>query len=164
MQIRHNAAFTALIAAAVFGATTPHAKSLIWSSVAFMVAGLFYLGSGAEVPCFVETIAAGGVAVDHNLTRNISANDARVTGNGRRIIVNENKSSHATVPHPQVPTRVSDRRVDGDLRGKSALPPHLGLPQEQAMNTSPRKTCIFIQCTLCSMRDTRDHENRTLNM
>ncbi|MDI7046738.1 EamA family transporter, partial [Escherichia coli] len=46
MNARHNAAFTALLAAALFGATTPLAKTLLGSLSPFMVAGLFYLGSG----------------------------------------------------------------------------------------------------------------------
>jgi drug/metabolite transporter (DMT)-like permease len=89
MHSRHNAAFTALLAAALFGATTPLAKTLLGSLSPFMVAGLFYLGSGvglafgilfqrfrrtagerenesriqpAEVPWLLGAIAAGGVA------------------------------------------------------------------------------------------------------
>jgi hypothetical protein len=46
MHASHNAAFTALIAAALFGATTPLAKTLLGALSPFMVAGLFYLGSG----------------------------------------------------------------------------------------------------------------------
>lgn len=84
-----NAAFTALLAAALFGATTPLAKALLGSISPFMVAGLFYLGSGiglaavmsiqrarrhakeaarsdhiasAEIPWLAGAIAAGGVA------------------------------------------------------------------------------------------------------
>jgi drug/metabolite transporter (DMT)-like permease len=89
MNARHNAAFTALLAAALFGATTPLAKTLLGTLSPFMVAGLFYLGSGvglalgicvqrlrrttgerqnesriqvAEVPWLLGAIAAGGVA------------------------------------------------------------------------------------------------------
>ncbi|MDR5751318.1 MULTISPECIES: DMT family transporter [unclassified Caballeronia] len=89
MLVRHNAAFTALLAAALFGATTPLAKTLLGNLSAFMVAGLFYLGSGlglaaallvrrlrrshresqqvsriqlSEVPWLVGAIAAGGIA------------------------------------------------------------------------------------------------------
>ncbi|WDD92384.1 DMT family transporter [Burkholderia sp. FERM BP-3421] len=79
----HAAAFTALLAAALFGATTPLAKALLGSLSPFMVAGLFYLGSGlglaivtllrrppagaariprAEWPWLAAAIAAGGVA------------------------------------------------------------------------------------------------------
>ncbi|MDR5743516.1 DMT family transporter [Caballeronia sp. LZ029] len=88
MHARHNAAFTALLAAALFGTTTPLAKTLLGSLSPFMVAGLFYLGSGvglaigilfqrlrrtagerenesriqlAEVPWLLGAIAAGGV-------------------------------------------------------------------------------------------------------
>jgi drug/metabolite transporter (DMT)-like permease len=89
MHARHNAAFTALLAAALFGATTPLAKTLLGSLSPFMVAGLFYLGSGvglaigiliqrlrrttderqnesrihvSEVAWLLGAIAAGGVA------------------------------------------------------------------------------------------------------
>ena len=89
MHSRHQAAFTALLAAALFGATTPLAKTLLGTLSAFMVAGLFYLGSGlglavailvrrvrrtegakqnrtriqtAEIPWLAGAIAAGGVA------------------------------------------------------------------------------------------------------
>ncbi|SAL47413.1 DMT family transporter [Caballeronia humi] len=89
MYSRHQAAFTALLAAALFGATTPLAKTLLGTLSAFMVAGLFYLGSGlglaiailirrtrrteaakqnesriqrAEIPWLIGAIAAGGVA------------------------------------------------------------------------------------------------------
>lgn len=41
-----NGALTALFAAALFGATTPLAKTLLGTLSPFMVAGLFYLGSG----------------------------------------------------------------------------------------------------------------------
>ena len=46
MSARLNAPFTALLAAALFGATTPFAKALLGTLSPFMVAGLFYLGSG----------------------------------------------------------------------------------------------------------------------
>jgi drug/metabolite transporter (DMT)-like permease len=89
MHARHNAAFTALLAAALFGATTPLAKTLLGSLSPLMVAGQFYLGSGAglafgilfqrfrrtagereyegriqlaEVPWLLGAIAAGGIA------------------------------------------------------------------------------------------------------
>ncbi|AIS98928.1 DMT family transporter [Burkholderia thailandensis] len=90
MSARTNAAFTALLAAALFGATTPLAKTLLGSLTPFMVAGLFYLGSGiglaafmllrrlargpgasqagharlplAELPWLAGAVAAGGVA------------------------------------------------------------------------------------------------------
>jgi drug/metabolite transporter (DMT)-like permease len=90
MTSRFNAIFTALAAAALFGAATPLAKSLLGSMSPFMVAGLFYLGSGiglgagivirrlrtphpeagsqrpriskAELPWLLGAIAAGGVA------------------------------------------------------------------------------------------------------
>ncbi|WP_250536821.1 DMT family transporter [Caballeronia sp. AZ10_KS36] len=78
---------TALAAAALFGAATPVAKALLGSNSPFVVAGLFYLGSGlglgiailarrlrgtgpklhqgmtrAELPWLLGAIAAGGVA------------------------------------------------------------------------------------------------------
>jgi len=89
MPTRLNTAFTALLAAALFGATTPLAKALLGSLSPFMVAGLFYLGSGvglagvmairhmprrhgeqnhesriqlAEVPWLIGAIVAGGIA------------------------------------------------------------------------------------------------------
>ncbi|MEX3958343.1 DMT family transporter [Trinickia sp. EG282A] len=46
MNPRFTAILTALVAAALFGAATPLAKALLGSTSAFMVAGLFYLGSG----------------------------------------------------------------------------------------------------------------------
>jgi drug/metabolite transporter (DMT)-like permease len=46
IQARLNAAFLALLAAVLFGATTPFAKLLLGTLSPFMVAGLFYLGSG----------------------------------------------------------------------------------------------------------------------
>ncbi|MGF6775185.1 drug/metabolite transporter (DMT)-like permease [Paraburkholderia sp. GAS334] len=89
MTARFNAALTALVAAALFGATTPLAKALLGSLSPFMVAGLFYLGSGiglgvsmlirrtwrsaqahqnesripaADVPWLLGAIVAGGIA------------------------------------------------------------------------------------------------------
>src|SRR5580658_2619547 len=89
MSARLNAPFTALLAAALFGATTPLAKALLGTLSPFMVAGLFYLGSGIglaitilvrrlslstheranagqiprrEVPWLLGAIATGGVA------------------------------------------------------------------------------------------------------
>jgi drug/metabolite transporter (DMT)-like permease len=90
MPTRSNAAFTALLAAALFGATTPLAKALLGSLSPFLLAGLFYLGSGCglaavilarrlkgggagqpaghshfplhETPWLAGAIAAGGVA------------------------------------------------------------------------------------------------------
>lgn len=46
MNPRHHAILTALLAAALFGAATPLAKALLGTLTPFMVAGLFYLGSG----------------------------------------------------------------------------------------------------------------------
>ncbi|MFL9930389.1 DMT family transporter [Paraburkholderia sp. RL18-103-BIB-C] len=91
MPSRHSAAFTALLAAALFGATTPLAKALLGTLSPFLLAGLFYLGSGSglavlilarrfkqraaaeaqtghnrfplrEAPWLAGAIAAGGVA------------------------------------------------------------------------------------------------------
>ncbi|MCG5077681.1 DMT family transporter [Paraburkholderia tagetis] len=89
MNSRINAIVIALTAAALFGAATPLAKALLGSMSPFMVAGLFYLGSGiglglgivvrrlgqpaahtdaghrlkkAEIPWLAGAIAAGGVA------------------------------------------------------------------------------------------------------
>lgn len=87
--LKINAIAIALTAAALFGAATPLAKALLGSISPFMVAGLFYLGSGiglgigivirrlrrpvvpidsgqqlqkAEIPWLAGAIAAGGVA------------------------------------------------------------------------------------------------------
>ncbi|MFL6639497.1 MAG: DMT family transporter, partial [Paraburkholderia graminis] len=89
MKSRYNAVFTALTAAALFGAATPLAKALLGSVSPFMLAGLFYLGSGlglgigivwrafrsrglqsgtdhriskSELPWLIGAIATGGVA------------------------------------------------------------------------------------------------------
>ncbi|CAM2160309.1 DMT family transporter [Paraburkholderia tropica] len=92
MKPHHRAIATALFAAALFGAATPLAKALLGAMPPFMVAGLFYLGSGAglgvamlvrrlsrlsrtadappdhaplrlaELPWLAGAIAAGGVA------------------------------------------------------------------------------------------------------
>ncbi|WP_028228443.1 DMT family transporter [Paraburkholderia ferrariae] len=89
MKHHQNAIFQALAAAALFGATTPFAKALLGTLPPFMVAGLFYLGSGvglallialrrsrrkagapaaesalkvSELPWLAGAIAAGGVA------------------------------------------------------------------------------------------------------
>ncbi|WP_233872052.1 DMT family transporter [Paraburkholderia adhaesiva] len=89
MKLHQSAIFTALLAAALFGATTPLAKALLGTLPPFMVAGLFYLGSGvglavaiavrhalrkanephaehplqiAELPWLFGAIAAGGIA------------------------------------------------------------------------------------------------------
>ncbi len=89
MNSKINVILIALTAAALFGAATPVAKALLGSTSPFMVAGLFYLGSGlglgigivirrlrrpavridtgqrlqkAEIPWLAGAIAAGGVA------------------------------------------------------------------------------------------------------
>ena len=88
MKSRFSAIFAALAAAALFGAATPLAKALLGTTTPFMVAGLFYLGSGiglglcilvrrwravpashrvqrmdwAEAPWLLGAIVAGGVA------------------------------------------------------------------------------------------------------
>jgi drug/metabolite transporter (DMT)-like permease len=88
MQGHLKSALTALLAAALFGAATPIAKSLLGAVPPFMLAGLFYLGSGlglaavmgvrrlagagaepaarsipaAEVPWLLGAVAAGGIA------------------------------------------------------------------------------------------------------
>ncbi|OUL93648.1 DMT family transporter [Paraburkholderia hospita] len=103
MHSRHNAAFTALLAAALFGATTPLAKTLLGTLSPFMVAGLFYLGSGlglavaiiirrvsrtvgerqnesriqtAEIPWLIGAITAGGVAAPALLMLGLSTTSA----------------------------------------------------------------------------------------
>lgn len=89
MRVRLHAAFTALLAAVLFGATTPFAKFLLGTISPFMLAGLFYVGSAiglgltilvrsafqagrepisqtriqkADVPWLAGAIVAGGVA------------------------------------------------------------------------------------------------------
>ncbi|MBR8144757.1 DMT family transporter [Burkholderia sp. AU19243] len=89
MNPRQSAILVALTAAALFGAATPLAKALIGAMSPFMVAGLFYLGSGiglgtgillrrlssrggvaenaaplrrADLPWLAGAIAAGGIA------------------------------------------------------------------------------------------------------
>jgi drug/metabolite transporter (DMT)-like permease len=88
MNPRFGGIVTALAAAALFGAATPLAKALLDAMSPFMVAGLFYLGSGLglgvamivrrlrapaaarhtrrisrnELPWLIGAIAAGGVA------------------------------------------------------------------------------------------------------
>ncbi|WP_137909996.1 MULTISPECIES: DMT family transporter [unclassified Burkholderia] len=89
MNSRINAILVALTAAALFGGATPLAKALLGSMSPFLVAGLFYLGSGIglgigilvrrlrksaapaetghtlkreEIPWLAGAIAAGGVA------------------------------------------------------------------------------------------------------
>ncbi|WP_177315917.1 EamA family transporter, partial [Burkholderia ubonensis] len=89
MHSRFNAIVVALTAAALFGAATPLAKALLGALSPFMVAGLFYLGSGiglgagivirrlrrpaahadtghalkkSELPWLAGAIAAGGIA------------------------------------------------------------------------------------------------------
>ncbi|CAB3722939.1 DMT family transporter [Paraburkholderia rhynchosiae] len=106
MNARFNAAFTALLAAALFGATTPLAKSLLGTLSPFMVAGLFYLGSGlglaatilirrlkrnaherrnerriqaAEIPWLLGAIVAGGIAGPALLMLGLSRTPAATT-------------------------------------------------------------------------------------
>src|SRR5258707_7903122 len=103
MNSRFNAIFTALAAAALLGAATPLAKALLGSMSAFMVAGLFYLGSGiglgigiigrrlrrtateggtghriqkGELPWLAGAIAAGGVAGPALLMLGLSSTSA----------------------------------------------------------------------------------------
>ncbi|MEM5389282.1 DMT family transporter [Paraburkholderia phymatum] len=109
MHTRHSAAFTAILAAVLFGATTPFAKALLGALSPFMVAGLFYLGSGvglaiailfrrlqrghsqsvghpeahpmplAEVPWLIGAIAAGGMAGPALLMFGLNATPAATT-------------------------------------------------------------------------------------
>jgi drug/metabolite transporter (DMT)-like permease len=64
MHSRFTAILIALTAAALFGATTPVAKALLGGMAPFMVAGLFYLGSG---------IGLGAVIVFRRLARRSNA-------------------------------------------------------------------------------------------
>ena len=102
MNARFAAISTALAAAALFGAATPVAKALLGSMPAFMVAGLFYLGSGlglgvgillrnmrasnardvsqkisrSEMPWLLGAIVAGGVAGPALLMLGLSSTSA----------------------------------------------------------------------------------------
>ena len=104
MPSRHSAALTALLAAALFGATTPLAKALLGALSPFLLAGLFYLGSGLglatvifarrlmrraaqqpdgasrlplrEVPWLAGAIAAGGIVAPVLLMLGLSSTPA----------------------------------------------------------------------------------------
>jgi drug/metabolite transporter (DMT)-like permease len=103
MNSRFHAVLAALGAAALFGAATPLAKGLLGSMSAFMVAGLFYLGSGiglglclvarrlqrsvthstaghqirrGELPWLVGAIVAGGIAGPALLMLGLSSTSA----------------------------------------------------------------------------------------
>ncbi|HTH60118.1 MAG TPA: DMT family transporter [Paraburkholderia sp.] len=67
MHGRLNAPVTALVAAALFGATTPLAKQLLGAMSPFMLAGLFYLGSG---------IGLGAILVARRLLQTSAAQPA----------------------------------------------------------------------------------------
>ena len=75
MNSRLGAVLTALTAAALFGAATPFAKALLGTMSPFMVAGLFYLGSGVGL----------GVGIIGRRMRPASAQ----TGHDHRIQKNE---------------------------------------------------------------------------
>jgi drug/metabolite transporter (DMT)-like permease len=108
MNSRFGAILTALAAAALFGAATPLAKALLGAMSPFMVAGLFYLGSGvglsavalvrrmrtpsssardsrqhafsrAELPWLIGAIAAGGIAGPALLMLGLSSTPAATT-------------------------------------------------------------------------------------
>jgi len=105
MNAQLRAIATALAAAALFGAATPVAKLLLGSASPFMVAGLFYMGSGAglgfgialrafrmrgettskdrmkaaEIPWLLGAIAAGGVAGPALLMLGLSSTPAATT-------------------------------------------------------------------------------------
>ncbi|WP_410450051.1 DMT family transporter [Paraburkholderia sp. UCT2] len=69
----YGAIFTALIAAALFGAATPLAKALLGSVSPFMLAGLFYLGSGLGLGVGIawRAFRSRGLqsAADHRITK-----------------------------------------------------------------------------------------------
>ncbi|CAG4897643.1 DMT family transporter [Paraburkholderia gardini] len=107
MTTRFNAVLTALVAAALFGATTPLAKVLLGALSPFMLAGLFYLGSGiglgfcilvrrvlcktptrhqsergmprADVPWLLGAILAGGIAGPALLMLGLTSTPAATT-------------------------------------------------------------------------------------
>jgi drug/metabolite transporter (DMT)-like permease len=107
MNTRHGAAITAVLAALLFGATTPFAKALLGALSPFMVAGLFYLGSGCglaiamfvrrwrqrsdasghreivmprkELPWLIGAIIAGGIAGPALLMSGLSTTPAATT-------------------------------------------------------------------------------------
>ena len=85
MSTRFNsAALTALAAAALFGATTPLAKLLLGELAPFVLAGLFYLGSGIglavtllarRVRRIVRDSGTGRMAPEHQPMERIAARD-----------------------------------------------------------------------------------------
>ncbi|MBP0594215.1 DMT family transporter [Paraburkholderia sp. LEh10] len=68
MNARYSGAFAAVLAAVLFGATTPFAKALLGALSPFMVAGLFYLGSGGglAIAMFVRRLRRKPNAHDHD--------------------------------------------------------------------------------------------------
>src|SRR5258705_4549550 len=71
MNSRFSAIFTALAAAALFGAATPVAKVLLGAMSPFMVAGLFYLGSGIGL--------GAGIVVRRLRTRDAETSNHRIS-------------------------------------------------------------------------------------
>lgn len=71
MNFRSSAILTALAAAALFGAATPLAKALLGSMSAFLVAGLFYLGSGVGLGVCIVARRLGGTGA-HRANQRIS--------------------------------------------------------------------------------------------
>lgn len=83
MDSRFASILTALTAAALFGATTPIAKALLGPMPPFMVAGLFYLGSG---------VGLGAVLLGRTLLRA----RARVSARGSACGCSERSRSAAS--------------------------------------------------------------------
>ncbi len=73
MKFRYSAVFTALAAAALFGAATPLAKAMLGAVSPFMLAGLFYLGSGLGLGVGIAWRALSGrgrhAGSDHRIQR-----------------------------------------------------------------------------------------------
>ncbi|HEY4803320.1 MAG TPA: EamA family transporter, partial [Paraburkholderia sp.] len=73
---------TALLAAALFGITTPLAKALLGSVSPFMLAGLFYLGSGSglAIVLLLRRVAArrNDASASHNPAHDPVQNPLRI--------------------------------------------------------------------------------------
>src|SRR5581483_2573140 len=67
--MRHAGAGNALVAAALFGASTPVAKHLVDSVEPLMLAGMLYLGSGVGLAIWYAAVRRGARVREAPLTR-----------------------------------------------------------------------------------------------